>query len=76
MTIWSDTQEIDWSEEERAGLAEMGRDDVLGEMPVFCHFRPEGGAGVALRAGPLGIPRATSSSHRGPCPRTRSTPRW
>ncbi|HEY6634228.1 MAG TPA: FAD-binding oxidoreductase, partial [Acidimicrobiia bacterium] len=43
MTIWSDTQRIDWSEEERAGLAEMGRDDVLGEMPVFCHFRPEGG---------------------------------
>lgn len=43
MTIWSDTQKIDWSEEERAGLAEMGRDDVLGEMPVFCHFRPEGG---------------------------------
>jgi glycine/D-amino acid oxidase-like deaminating enzyme len=44
MTIWSDTQTIGWSEEERAGLAEIGRTDVLGEMPVFCHFRPEGGS--------------------------------
>lgn len=42
MIIWSDTQHIDWSEEERAGLAEIGRDDLLGEMPVFCHGRPEG----------------------------------
>jgi glycine/D-amino acid oxidase-like deaminating enzyme len=43
MTIWSDRQTIDWSEDERAGLTEMGREDLLGEMPVFCHFRPEGG---------------------------------
>lgn len=43
MTIWSDTQRLDWSDEERQGLEEMGRQDVLGEMPVFCHFRPEGG---------------------------------
>lgn len=43
MTIWSDTQTIDWSDEERAALVEMGRDDVIGEMPIFCHFRPEGG---------------------------------
>lgn len=43
MTIWSDTQNIDWSDEERAGLIELGRDDVTGEMPIFCHFRPEGG---------------------------------
>jgi glycine/D-amino acid oxidase-like deaminating enzyme len=44
MTIWSDTQTIDWSEEERAELASMGRHDILGEMPIYCHFRPEGGA--------------------------------
>jgi glycine/D-amino acid oxidase-like deaminating enzyme len=44
MTIWSDTQVLDWSELERAELESMGRHDVLGEMPVFCHFRPEGGA--------------------------------
>ncbi len=44
MTIWSDTQTLDWSDEERDALAAMGRDDLLGEMPVFCHFRPEGGA--------------------------------
>lgn len=43
MTIWSDTQTIDWSDDERKELAEMGRHDVLGEMPVYCHFRPEGG---------------------------------
>ena len=44
MTIWSDPQRIDWSDEERDGLAKSGRDDLLGQMPVFCHFRPEGGA--------------------------------
>jgi glycine/D-amino acid oxidase-like deaminating enzyme len=44
MTIWSDTQRIEWSDEEREGLADMGRHDVLGEMPIYCHFRPEGGA--------------------------------
>jgi sarcosine oxidase, subunit beta len=43
MTIWSDTQRIEWSQEEREGLAAMGRLDVLGEMPIYCHFRPEGG---------------------------------
>ena len=43
MTIWSDTQHIAWSPEEREGLAEIGRHDLLGEMPIFCHFRPEGG---------------------------------
>ena len=43
MIIWSDPQEIEWSEEERDALAEIGRDDLLGEMPVFCHGRPEGG---------------------------------
>jgi glycine/D-amino acid oxidase-like deaminating enzyme len=43
MTIWSDTQTIDWSGEERTELEAMGRTDVLGEMPIYCHFRPEGG---------------------------------
>jgi glycine/D-amino acid oxidase-like deaminating enzyme len=45
MVIWADTQRLDWGEEERAALAGEGREDLLGEMPVFCHFRPEGGAG-------------------------------
>ena len=45
MTIWSDRQRIDWSHEERTGLKTIGRDDVTGEMPRYCHFRPEGGAG-------------------------------
>ena len=45
MFIWSDTQRLDWSIEEREALAEQGRDDLLGEMPIFCHARPEGGAG-------------------------------
>ncbi len=43
MTIWSDPQELDWSEEERTELEAMGRSDVTGEMPIYCHFRPEGG---------------------------------
>ena len=43
MVIWSDPQSIDWSPEERAELEAMGRDDLLGEMPIFCHGRPEGG---------------------------------
>lgn len=45
MIIWSDPQDIDWTPEEREGLEELGRDDLLGEMPVFCHGRPEGGTG-------------------------------
>lgn len=44
MTIWSDTQTLDWSEEERSELDALGRYDLLGEMPIYCHFRPEGGA--------------------------------
>lgn len=43
MTIWSDTQHIEWSDDERGELERLGRHDVLGEMPVYCHFRPEGG---------------------------------
>ncbi len=44
MVIWSDPQRLDWSEEERLMLAEEGRTDLTGEMPVFCHGRPEGAA--------------------------------
>ena len=44
MIIWSDPQRIDWSDEEREELGRMGREDLLGEMPVYCHGRPEGGA--------------------------------
>ena len=44
MFIWSDTQHIDWSPEEREELAAQGRPELLGEMPIFCHARPEGGA--------------------------------
>lgn len=44
MLIWSDPQRIEWTEQERGELAALGRDDLLGEMPLFCHGRPEGGA--------------------------------
>ena len=43
MVIWNDTQRIDWSDEERAALAEAGRGDLLGSLPAGCHARPEGG---------------------------------
>ncbi|MGH8924997.1 MAG: NAD(P)/FAD-dependent oxidoreductase [Acidimicrobiia bacterium] len=43
MMIWSDPQSIDWSLEERGWLQEQNRDDLLGEMPPACHYRPEGG---------------------------------
>lgn len=43
MTIWSDTQHIKWSADEREELVRTGRADLVGEMPVYCHFRPEGG---------------------------------
>ena len=43
MIIWSDPQRIEWSPDERGGLEAIGRHDLLGEMPVFCHGRPEGG---------------------------------
>jgi glycine/D-amino acid oxidase-like deaminating enzyme len=42
MIIWSDPQTIDWSEEERTELERLDRSDVTGEMPIFCHGRPEG----------------------------------
>jgi len=44
MIIWSDTQRLDWTDEERGELAGQGRHDLLGEMPIYCHGRPEGGA--------------------------------
>jgi glycine/D-amino acid oxidase-like deaminating enzyme len=44
LIIWSDPQHLVWTEEERVALAEQGRADLLGEMPVFCHGRPEGDA--------------------------------
>ena len=44
MTIWSDPQRLDWTPEERAELTAMGRNELLGELPIYCHFRPEGGA--------------------------------
>ena len=43
MFIWSDPQRIEWTDEEREGLLEMGREELLGEMPIYCHGRPEGG---------------------------------
>lgn len=43
MLIWSDPQHLAWDPVEREALVEAGRDDLLGEMPVFCHGRPEGG---------------------------------
>ncbi len=43
MTIWTDTQTIPWTDDERQELESMGRHDLTGEMPTFCHFRPEGG---------------------------------
>ena len=44
MLIWSDPQRLGWDDDERSALAGMGRTDLLGQMPVFCHGRPEGGA--------------------------------
>ncbi len=45
LLIWNDTQRVEWTGEERGHLATEGRDDLLGEMPIACHGRPEGGAG-------------------------------
>jgi glycine/D-amino acid oxidase-like deaminating enzyme len=44
MFIWCDPQTIDWSDEERAELELQGRHELISEMPIFCHARPEGGA--------------------------------
>jgi len=45
LMIWNDPQRVEWSAEERGHLAAEGRGDLLGEMPISCHGRPEGGAG-------------------------------
>ena len=45
LLIWNDPQRLDWSDEERAHLSAAGRDDLLEEMPIACHGRPEGGTG-------------------------------
>ncbi len=42
MLIWSDPQVLPWSDEERQGLIEYGRPGLVGELPGFCHGRPEG----------------------------------
>lgn len=44
LLIWADPQRIPWTAEERAALEEMGREDLLGELPGGAHLRPEGGA--------------------------------
>ncbi|MGA7280659.1 MAG: FAD-binding oxidoreductase [Acidimicrobiia bacterium] len=44
MFIWSDPQTLAWSESEKAGLAEEGRYDLIEQLPIYCHGRPEGGA--------------------------------
>ncbi len=43
LVIWTDTQRLPWSEEERAFLAEdKGAQWLLNEFPGTVHFRPEG----------------------------------
>ena len=42
LLIWSDPQSLDWTPEERGILESEGRHDLLGELPVACHGRPEG----------------------------------
>jgi glycine/D-amino acid oxidase-like deaminating enzyme len=44
MMIWMDPQTLAWSADEYAELQSLGRDDLVGEMPGSCHYRPEGGA--------------------------------
>jgi len=43
MIIWSDPQTLEWSPEERDGLAEAGRHELIAQLPIYCHGRPEGG---------------------------------
>jgi glycine/D-amino acid oxidase-like deaminating enzyme len=46
LAIWNDPVRIDWSDEERAALAEdPATAPLLAEIPAGVHFRPEGGAG-------------------------------
>jgi len=44
LVIWADPQRLPWSEEERELLREMGRSELLEELPGGAHLRPEGGA--------------------------------
>ncbi len=44
LLILSDPQRLDWSEEERAALAESGERRLLEELPSGVHARPEGPA--------------------------------
>ncbi len=43
MVIWNDPQRIDWEPDTRGFLSEVGRNDVMDELPAFVHGRPEGG---------------------------------
>lgn len=43
MFIWSDSQSIAWSDDERKTLVEEGREELVGQLPIYCHGRPEGG---------------------------------
>lgn len=43
MIIWSDAQAIDWTAEERETLIGLNRPELVGELPIYCHGRPEGG---------------------------------
>ncbi len=45
LMIWNDPQHVGWTSEERDALIAEGRDDLVEEMPISCHGRPEGGAG-------------------------------
>jgi len=46
LVIWNDPVRVDWSAEEREGLAEdPATAALLGEIPAGVHFRPEGGVG-------------------------------
>jgi sarcosine oxidase, subunit beta len=51
LIIWLDPQSLDWSEEERQGLAEDGFDHLLGILPAGIHTRPEGGSGSPIILG-------------------------
>ncbi len=44
MFIWADTQTIDWTDEEAEALLEAGRPELVAQLPIYCHGRPEGGA--------------------------------
>jgi glycine/D-amino acid oxidase-like deaminating enzyme len=46
LTIWTEPLTLDWSDEERPGLAaDPALAPLLGTLPPAVHFRPEGGEG-------------------------------